>query len=78
MNQAAQTPVLPASTRLITGLAASSSSVPDTPAQNSMAKNKPTNTRPVPRSGCFITSNHGISTTMPGLIRSTRERGATR
>ena len=78
MNQVAQRPVLPASSRLTTGLAASSSSVPDAPAQNITAKNSPMNTRLVPRSGCSITRTQGTTTTIAGLIRSTRDVGGTR
>src|SRR5688500_20382019 len=78
MNQVAQSHhVLPPKSRLMTGLAARSSNLPEAPDQKSIAKNSPMNTRLVPRSGCAITITQEISTTLPGLIRSTNEFGAT-
>jgi hypothetical protein len=61
--------------RLTTGLATSTSSGQDTPAQNSMANAKPTNTMPVPRSGCFMINAHGMPTTRAGFQSSSRDRG---
>src|SRR4051812_1171506 len=67
-----------ASSRLITGLAMSTSSCHDTPDQKSMAKEIPTNTMPVPRSGCFMMSSHGMPTTTAGFHSSTIDFGASR
>ena len=61
--------------RLTTGLATSTSSGHDTPAQKSIANAKPTNTMPVPRSGCFMMSAHGMPTTSAGFQSSSSDRG---
>src|SRR4051812_44743797 len=74
-NQAPHKPVLNARMRLTTGLATRTSSGHDTPAQKSMANAKPTNTMPVPRSGCFMMSAHGTPTTSAGFHSSSNERG---
>ena len=74
-NHAPQSLVLNASIRLTTGLATRTSSGHDTPDQKSIAKAKPTNTMPVPRSGCFMMSAHGIPTTTAGFHSSSSDRG---
>ena len=61
--------------RLTTGLATSTSSGHDTPAQKSMAKAKPMKTMPVPRSGCFMMRAHGMPTTSAGFHSSSSDRG---
>jgi hypothetical protein len=77
-NQDAQTLVLKARIKLTTGLAMSTSSRHSTPAQNSIPKKIPTKTIPVPRSGCFMMSTHGIPTMRPGRQRSSIDFGASR
>ena len=77
-NQDAQTLVLKARMRLTTGLAIKTSSRHSTPAQKSMPKKMPTNTMPVPKSGCFMMSIHGMPTMRPGLQRSSIDLGASR
>src|SRR4051794_7630425 len=74
-NHAPQMLVLNARMRLTTGLATSTSSGHDTPDQNSMANAKPTNTMPVPRSGCFMISTHGTPTTSAGFQSSSSDLG---
>src|SRR4051794_8203266 len=74
-NQAPQTCTLKARIRLTTGLATSTSSGHDTPDQNSIAKAKPTNTMPVPRSGWSMMSTQGTPTTRPGFQSSRSDLG---
>src|SRR3954466_1080150 len=74
-NHAPQSFTLNARMRLTTGLATSTSSGHDTPDQNSMANAKPTNTMPVPRSGCFMISTHGTPTTSAGFQSSSSDLG---
>src|ERR1700712_5778141 len=74
-NQAPQSWVLKARMRLTTGLATSTRSGQDTPTQNSIANAKPTNTMPVPRSGCFMMSAHGMPTTRAGYHSSSSDFG---
>ena len=62
----------------MTGLASRSSSGHDTPAQNSIAKKIPTNTMPVPRSGCSMMSTNGTPTMSAGFHSSIIARGASR
>ncbi len=63
------------SNRLTTGVASMKSIRGRTPDQNSMAKKTPTNTRALPRSGCFSTSRQGTPTISTGPMRSRSERG---
>ena len=74
-NQAPHSFVLKARMRLTTGLAMRMSRGHDTPAQNSIAKAKPTNTIPVPRSGCAMIRAQGTATTSAGFHSSSSERG---
>src|SRR5437868_1562653 len=74
-NHAPHTLVLNARMRLTTGLATSTSSGQDTPAQNSIANANPTNTMPVPRSGCFMISAQGSPTTSAGFHSSSNDFG---
>ena len=71
MNQVTQTPVRPASSRLMTDWPPTTATW-ETHAQKSIAKNRPIKTSGA-ESAAHITSAHGISTTMPGLIRSTSD-----
>ena len=64
--------------RLSTGLAISRSSFQGTPAQNSIEKKMPTNTMPVPRSGCLRMSSIGTVTTAIGFHRSSIDFGVPR
>src|SRR5213082_2402395 len=74
-NQAPHIWVLNARMRLTTGLATSTSSGQDTPDQKSIANAKPTNTMPVPRSGCIMMSTQGIPTTSAGFHSSSSDFG---
>src|SRR5678815_2430317 len=75
-NHAPQTCTLNVRIRLTTGLATSTSSGHDTPDQKSIANAKPTNTMPVPRSGCFMMSSHDTPTTSAGFHSSSNDFGA--
>src|SRR4249919_1282382 len=74
-NHAPHSAVLNDKMRLTTGLATSTSSGQDTPDQNSIANAKPTNTMPVPRSGCFMISSQGMPTTSAGFQSSSSDLG---
>src|SRR5215212_8371812 len=74
-NHAPHSFTLNARIRLTTGLATSTRRGHDTPDQNSMAKANPTNTMPVPRSGCFMISAHGTPTTSAGFQSSSNDFG---
>src|ERR1700730_4202051 len=74
-NHAPHNRVLKLSTRLTTGLARSTSNGHGVPAQNSMTKQIPMNTIPLPSSGCSMITSHGMPTVRIGFQRSTRELG---